>query len=55
MDTAAMQSGIDVVTCPKCNAEMFHYWHSFSTEGGPNLPDCDWDECEECGFKTEPE
>jgi NTP pyrophosphatase (non-canonical NTP hydrolase) len=29
--------------------------HRFSTERGPNLPDCDWLECCECDFKTDPE
>lgn len=44
-------------TCPKCGAEdsMEHCKHRFSTEGGPNLPDCDWYECVVCGHKTDPE
>lgn len=41
--------------CPKCGSEMFHRQHRFSTERGPNLPDADWDECEVCGFQTDPE
>jgi hypothetical protein len=34
---------------------MEHHRHRFSTERGPNLPDCDWLECCECDFKTDPE
>jgi hypothetical protein len=44
-------------TCPKCGAEdsMEHCKHRFSTESGPNLPDCDWDQCVVCGYQTDPE
>jgi hypothetical protein len=42
--------------CPKCKVGfMEHHQHRFSTERGPNLPDCDWLECCECDFKTDPE
>lgn len=43
--------------CPKCGAEdsMEHRQHRFSTDRGPNLPDCDWDECVVCGYATAPE
>lgn len=41
--------------CPKCGSEMEHHRHRFSSDRGPNMPDADWDECPECGFKTEPE
>ena len=42
--------------CPKCElGYMEAHRHRFSTERGPNLPDCDWLECCECDFKTDPE
>lgn len=42
--------------CPKCKAGyMEHRQHRFSTERGPNLPDCDWLACSECDFQTDPE
>lgn len=48
---------VKLPTCPKCGAEdsMEHCRHRFSTEGGPNLPDADWDECMVCGYQTDPE
>lgn len=44
-------------TCPKCGAEdaMESRRHRFSTERGPNVPDADWDECNVCGYQTDPE
>ena len=42
--------------CPKCERGWIQQrTHRFSTERGPNLPDCDWLECDECDFKTDPE
>jgi len=42
--------------CPKCDVGFVElHRHRFSTERGPNLPDCSWLECCECGFKTDPE
>lgn len=43
--------------CPKCGAEdaMEHRQHRFSTERGPSLPDCDWEQCAVCGYATDPE
>lgn len=42
--------------CPKCKTGfMERHRHLFSTERGPNLPDCTWLECCECGFSTDPE
>lgn len=43
--------GVDVRTCPKCSNAMNHrHWH-----GEWLAPECWWWECEDCGFKTEPE
>ena len=55
--TAETAAVIALPTCPKCGAEdsMEHRRHRFSTEGGPNLPDADWEECVVCGFQTDPE
>lgn len=52
-----LRSSATLPTCPKCGAEdsMEHCKHRFSTEGGPNLPDADWDECVVCGYRTDPE
>lgn len=43
--------------CPKCGAEdaMEPRRHRFSSDRGPNLPDCDWLQCCECDFHTDPE
>lgn len=42
--------------CPKCGqGYMERHRHRFSSDRGPNLPDCDWLECCECDFATEPE
>ena len=41
--------------CPQCGGELEPRKHRFSTEGGPNLPDADWLECPDCGWRTEPE
>lgn len=41
--------------CPECGAEMEHRQHRFSSDRGPNLPDCDWMECPECDYRTDPE
>lgn len=47
----------ELTDCPKCGAEyaMEHHRHRFSTEGGPNMPDADWDVCSVCGYQTDPE
>ena len=42
--------------CPKCKIGYLEQrQHRFSSDRGPNLPDCDWLGCSECGFQTEPE
>ena len=42
--------------CPKCELGLLEQRrHRFSSDRGPNLPDCDWLECDLCDFKTEPE
>lgn len=41
--------------CPECGEGFLEYHcHRFSTERGPNLPDCDWLACDTCDFHTEP-
>ena len=51
------ETALVLPTCPKCGAEdsMEPRRHRFSTECGPNLPDCDWEECVVCGHQTDPE
>lgn len=46
---------LDGKKCPKCGAEMEHRQHRFSSDRGPNLPDCDWMECPECDYRTDQE
>ena len=42
--------------CPKCKVGFLErVSHRFSSDRGPNLPDCDWLLCLDCGFETEPE
>jgi hypothetical protein len=42
--------------CPKCMAGILERRsHRFSTDRGPNVPDCDWLECDSCDFATDPE
>lgn len=42
--------------CPKCKYGFLEQVsHRFSSDRGPNLPDCDWLVCLECNFQTEPE
>ena len=42
--------------CPKCGEGFMEtHRHRFSSDRGPNLPDCDWLECCECDFRTDPE
>ena len=42
--------------CPLCFVGVLEQrQHRFSTERGPNLPDCDWLECDSCDFATDPE
>jgi hypothetical protein len=55
-DTANQADGL-YPPCPKCNTldAMEHRSHRFSTERGPNMPDADWDECQFCGYQTDPE
>lgn len=44
------------IQCPKCDeGKLEQRRHRFSTDRGPNLPDCDWMECDTCGFATDPE
>lgn len=45
----------DANPCPVCGGELEHRRHRFSSDRGPNLPDCDWLACSECDFQTEPE
>ena len=42
--------------CPICFVGILKQrQHRFSTERGPNLPDCDWLECDSCDYATDPE
>ena len=42
--------------CPKCKVGFLErISHRFSSDRGPNMPDCDWLLCLDCGFETEPE
>ena len=42
--------------CPKCKVGFLEQVsHRFSSDRGPNLPDCDWLVCLDCDFATEPE
>jgi hypothetical protein len=42
--------------CPQCGKGMLEqHSHTWSSEGGPNLPDCSWLECDSCDFRTDPE
>ena len=46
----------DGAPCPKCLGGVLEKRsHRFSTERGPNLPDCDWLACDMCDFATDPE
>ena len=42
-------------TCPKCGGDLEKRRHRFSSDRGPNMPDADWKECEQCGYQTDPE
>ena len=41
--------------CPDCRTGFMEIHRHRFGDGVTNLPDCDWLECCECGFKTDPE
>lgn len=56
MSTNTAAQLTDGESCPHCLGGILeHRRHRFSTERGPNMPDADWLQCDECDFATDPQ